>query len=241
MSDHLPLICDIVIQTPAIQQNITLNLKVYLEGAFGTTEMKTDLIPIIPLSQPYNFAPWNYPGTETVTAIPNNVVDWVLIELRDAVNATSANSATRIARQSCFLLKDGSVVGLDGLSLPQFNNSFTQQLFVIIWHRNHLGIMSAAGLTQSGEIYTYDYSSSLSSVYGSGAGYKIIYNGICGMVSGDSNHDGLINLTDKAQWSTYAGENVYLDSDFSMDSEINNHDKNDIWLPNQIFFLQVPQ
>ncbi|MEZ5198088.1 MAG: hypothetical protein R2764_17370 [Bacteroidales bacterium] len=42
----------------------------------------------IPLAQPYNTYPWNYNGDEAVTEIPTeSVVDWVLVELRDAPNA----------------------------------------------------------------------------------------------------------------------------------------------------------
>jgi hypothetical protein len=201
-----------------------------------------NLSGLIPLVQPYNTAPWNYAGSETVTAIPNsNVVDWVLIELRDAANANSANESTRLARKAGFLLKDGSVVGLDGSSVLQFNNSFTQQLFVIVWHRNHLGIMSANGIPESGGIFTYDFSISSSQVFGGNAGYKNLSSGVWGMVAGDSNHDGLINLTDKAQWTAFAGKKGYLAPDFSLDSQVNNQDKNSLWLPNTIKTQQIPQ
>ena len=52
---------------------------------------------IIPLSQPYIGAPYNYTGTESVATIPNaNIVDWVLIEHRKPstglpADATSCN------------------------------------------------------------------------------------------------------------------------------------------------------
>ncbi len=92
---------------------------------------------------------------KVLAAIPNaNVVDWVLVELRDAPSAAAATSATRIARQAAFILNDGSIVGLDGSSVLQFNNAINQQLFVIVNHRNHLGVLSANALTQSGGIYS---------------------------------------------------------------------------------------
>jgi len=64
-----------------IFENAKLNIKAYLQGAFQTTSMDTALKTggYIPLSQPYNVSPWNYNGTESVTAIPNSVVDWVLL------------------------------------------------------------------------------------------------------------------------------------------------------------------
>jgi hypothetical protein len=38
---------------------------------------------ILPLTQPYSGAPYLYNGTEALTTVPEDVVDWVLIELRD--------------------------------------------------------------------------------------------------------------------------------------------------------------
>lgn len=223
---------------------ISLDLLVFLEGPFSTSEMATNLnaLGLIPLAQPYNISPWNYNGTENVPAIPNpDVVDWVLVELRDAANANSATEATRLSRQAGFLLKDGSVVGLDGSSILQFNNSYTQQLFVVVWHRNHLGIMSANGITSTGGIYTYDFSVSESQVHGGSAGYNNIGSGVWGMVAGNATKDGLIDLSDKTQWTAFAGEKGYFDADFSMDAQVNNKDKNDHWQPNTLKIQQVPE
>ena len=122
---------------------VNLDVNVFLEGPFSGTQMTTGLnqANVLPLGQPFNTAPWNYEGTEMVTAIPNsNVVDWVLVELRDAPDAASATQATRIARKAGFILQDGSIKGLDGVSNLAFDNSLIHQLFVVIWHRNHLGL-----------------------------------------------------------------------------------------------------
>jgi hypothetical protein len=227
----------------AVVISINLDLMVFLEGPFSVSEMGTSLnsAGVIPISQPYNSTPWNYSGTESVLSIPNpNVTDWVLIELRDAANAGSATSATRIARQAAFLLKDGSVVGTDGSSFLQFNNSFTQQLFVIVWHRNHLGIMSANGVTISGGIYVYDFSTASTKVYGGSTGYKNITGSVWGMVAGDATHDGLIDLADKTQWAAFAGKKGYLDADFNLNAQVNNPDKDDKWLTNTSKIEQVP-
>ncbi len=63
-----------------------------------------------PLNQPYSVAPWNYPGTESVITIPADVVDWVIVELRDAPDAVSADPASYVAKQAAFVLDNGSVV-----------------------------------------------------------------------------------------------------------------------------------
>ena len=63
------------------------------------------MLPVIPLTQPYNGAPWNYTGTESVATIPAGVVDWVLPELREAATPAQALPATKLAGwpKACFL------------------------------------------------------------------------------------------------------------------------------------------
>ncbi|MCD4730467.1 MAG: hypothetical protein K8R74_07695 [Bacteroidales bacterium] len=238
-----------IILTKGFQQPITvaisgIDLVVFLEGPYAGTEMTTDLnlAGEIPLSQPYTGLPWNYPGTESVGSIPNtDVVDWVLIELRDATSATNATGAKRIAQQAGFLLKDGSVVGVDGLSNLQFSTSFSSGLYLIVWHRNHLGVLSATALTGSGGLYSYDFSTSLSQAHGGGAGYKLVGTSVYGMPGGDENGDGDIDATDKAAWTVNAGtEGGYQSADFNMDNQVNNPDKNDTWVENTTQSSQVP-
>lgn len=230
--------------TGVVISGINLDLLVYIEGPFTGTLMSTFLNAggQLPLGQPYNTSPWNYPGNETVLAIPNaNVVDWVLIELRDAASAALATSATRIARQAAFLLKDGSVAGIDGSSILHFNNSFAQQLFVVVWHRNHLGIIAATGFTETGGVYNYDFSLSSAKVLGGNSGYKNLGNGIWGLASGDATQDGSINQSDRIQWISMAGKKGYLNADFNVNVQVNNLDKNDYWLPNRALSSQIPQ
>ena len=64
-----------------------------------------NLLNYIPTTQPYNIAPWNYTGTESVTTIPNsNVIDWVLVELRETTGgpetATSRDNNCKKSRIS---------------------------------------------------------------------------------------------------------------------------------------------
>jgi len=234
-----------IILTQGFQQPITIIISglVFLEGPYVDTEMNTDLnlAGEIPLTQPYNNPPWNYLGTESVGSIPNtDVVDWVLVELRDTTDAAFATEATRIARQAGFLLKDGSVVGIDGSSNLQFRTSFTNGLYLIVWHRNHLGVLSATSLTQTAGVYSYDFSTSLSQAHGGGAGYKLVGTSVYGMPGGDENGDGDIDATDKAAWTTNAGTGGYQSSDFNLDNQVNNPDKNDTWVENDAQSSQVP-
>lgn len=221
---------------------IDLELKVFLEGPFNGTDMNTEINTILPLNHPYNVLPWNYGGSESVLNIPNSdIVDWLLIELRDAPNAVSAIPSTIVAKQAAFLKKDGSIVGLDGNSNLKFNNSIVQQLFIVLWHRHHLGIMSANPLPGSHGYYTYDFTLSDLQVHGGSAGYVELISGIWGMVSGDANANGTIEINDKSiDWSDKAGKQGYLNADFNMDGQADNPDKNEIWLNNLGKESQVP-
>jgi len=221
-----------------------MNIKVLLEGPFNGTDMNTDLNSnsSIPLAQPYSDLPWSYSGSESVVVIPNpNVVDWVLVELRDTTNASLATSETMITRQAAFLLNDGSIVELDGNSNLQFNNSILHQLFIVIWHRNHLGIMSALPLTETGGIYSYDFSTGNGQAYGIDA-QKNLGGGIFGMVAGDANADGVLNDNDGTEsWHLETGQSGYLGSDVNLNGQSNNQDKNDYWYINNGKITQVPE
>jgi len=222
--------------------DIDLDIKVYLEGPFNGTNMNTDLTGLIsfPLSQPYNVAPWMYMGTENVGSIPPEVVDWILVELRDAADANSATPDAVIEQKAAFLLSDGSVVDLDGTSILTFNHSLISSLFVVIWHRNHLGVMSANPLSEVDGTFSYDFSSALDQAFD--AGQKFLSTGKYGMISGDVDASGLIEPSDKTpSWDTDTGTTGYLQSDLSLDTQVNNQDKNDYWLPNLGEGSQVPE
>ena len=225
-------------------QGFELELNVLLEGAYNGTNMNTALSQFseFPLSQPYNESPWNYYGSESVTVLPNmNIVDWLLIELRDATDAGSANAASVIEHKAAFLLEDGSVVDIDGISNLQFDDGsvINQQLFVVIWHRNHLGILSADALTSNSGVYSYNFHSSVNPAYNNGQ--KELNSGIWGMISGDIDALGSVDVTDiTGYWNQEAGTQGYNAADLNLDTEINNLDKDDYWLPNLGESSQVP-
>lgn len=221
-----------------------LDALVFLEGPFTGSEMSADLNSsgVLPLTQPFSGAPWNYNGTESVSSIPNpDIVDWVLIELRDAPSASDAVAATSITKQAGFLLKDGSIVGIDGSSALQFANAIDEQLYLVVWQRNHLGIMSANPLSRLMNTYSYNFTDDISKSYGGNLGFKQIGEDVYGMAGGDGDGDGIIIFADKQLWDYEAGRKGYLSSDFSLDAQSNNQDKNDIWQKNTSLSSQVPQ
>jgi len=218
-------------------------LTALLEGSFDGTGMTTHLNEeiLIPLTQPYFSPPWNYSGTESVATIPPNVVDWVLIELRDASGAATATGSRVFARKAAFMLKNGYIVDLDGASSIFFNDVFNQNMFVVVYHRNHLGILSANPTTLSGGKYTYDFSTGETQAYGGNAAHKQLATGYWGLFGGNGENDNYINDSDKVNsWAPHTGNSGYLNGDFNMDSQVDNTDKNDIWIDNNGNSSQIP-
>lgn len=228
------------------QPGFELNLKTFLEGPYNGINMfnKLSINGALPLNQPYNVTPWTYPGTENVNSLPNtNIVDWVLIELRETSgNASTATISKRVARKAGFILNNGFIVDLDGISNLQFNLTITQNLFVVIWHRNHLAIMNANPLTASGGIYSLDFTTSPSQSFGGSLAVKQLKTGVYGMFAGDGNSDKTIGINDKTRiWKFHAGQSGYKPADFDLNGQVNNSDKNIYWLPNLGRSCLVPE
>jgi len=227
--------------------SVTFNIKVFLEGAYepgSGGEMSTVLNAegLLPGIQPFapalpyfgnNEPVWLYNGDESVAIAPDDAVDWLLVELRDAPTAQEATSSTIVARKPCFLLKDGSVVDLNGNTPVIFYASFNQGAFVVIWHRNHLGIMSSNAVPGLGGTYVYDFTTGADKIAGGDAGYKELETGIWGMAAGDINADKSTDIDDKATgWSAEAGVYGYYGSDINLDGQTDNPDKNEILISN---------
>ncbi|MCD4694917.1 MAG: glycoside hydrolase [Bacteroidales bacterium] len=221
---------------------IDLDLTVFLEGPFNGTNMNASLNSVLPFSQPFNTTPWNYSGTENVTSIPgNDIVDWVLIDIRDAASADLATPITRIGRHAAFLRNDGKVVDMEGNPVLSFSASVSEGLFVIVYQRNHIPVISGTSLIESGGIYTFDFSTNEGQAFGGAIAHKEVMPGIWAMFSGDGDADGLINLNDKNNvWIGEATTKGYIYGDFNLDIQVDNKDKNENWQPNNGMGSQVP-
>ena len=220
---------------------IDLSLTVFLEGPFNGSAMDTDLNSILPLSQPFNTSPWNYGGTESIATIPEGAVEWVLIELRDATSVGLATGATVIDRQAGFLMNDGQVLDINENPILFFTSTVSNGLFVVVYQRNHIAVISESALSASGGIYTFDFSSGVNQAHGGIDGHKQLTSGIWGMYSGDGNADGTVNPSDISPlWEDQSGNEGYIESDYNMDGESNNIDKDDYWVPNENKSSQVP-
>ena len=222
--------------------DLKVDLTAFLEGPYNGSTMTQGLAGLVPLNQPYNTSPWNYTGSESIAAIPANAIDWVLIELRNATTAGGATSGTRIGRKAAFLRNDGRIVNLDGtLNLNFGPLSVTNSLFVIVHHRNHVSVLSATGVTQTGGIYTYNFTTGSGQAYGGTLAHKLIGSGVWGLFGGNSDGNGVVDSNDEDPiWENQAGTKGYLKSDFNFDTQSNNKDKDNIWAPNLGKGNQVP-
>ncbi|MCB9206747.1 MAG: hypothetical protein H6611_05435 [Ignavibacteriales bacterium] len=126
-----------------IESNISLALKIILEGSYNNSVMQNNLKDVIPCVQPYGSNPWGYGGSEEVNRdfiIGNNIVDWILVELR---NGDTAEEATEICGIRAGLVNtDGTVLDIDGNPNLKFLGVNPGNYFVVVHHRNHLSIMS---------------------------------------------------------------------------------------------------
>jgi len=163
-----------------------LNLKIFLQGNYSGGSMTTTLNSngVLPVRQPYNVSPWNYNGPEKVSVVDSiptggngkadffdnnpNIVDWVLVELR-----TGPAANTAVAKRAGFIKSDGTIVGLDGVSPLRFGVS-GGDYYVVIYHRNHLAVMSATTVTLSNaSVASYDFTTGSDKFYGTGGAVQL--------------------------------------------------------------------
>ncbi len=120
-------------------QGVLAQIKIVLQGPYNSSSnlMNTALQSNneIPLTSPYP------EDQRTVKSVPSNVVDWVLVQLKDSVNGPV------VASRSAFLRKDGWIVDDNGtgteipIAAPHGN------YFIIVKHRNHLAVMSSSAVS----------------------------------------------------------------------------------------------
>jgi len=228
---------DLALEWKLADPKYTFNVTAFLRGAWNGTTMNTSLNSggIIPLSQPYNIAPFNYAGTESVGSIPNaNIVDWVLVEHRKPATGlpADASSATITGRKAAFLLNNGTVVDLDGVTPLSFNITKQGSSFVVIRHRNHLGVLSNSIPSNAAGTFANDYSSLANSYKAPGVPSDpvLLLSGGSkyGLWAGDANKNGVVNVTDvNAIKIAIAGSaSGYLFTDANLSNSINVTDVN---------------
>ncbi len=212
-----------------------LNIRVFLAGPHIGGGMHTGLniAGVIPLTQPYNSPPFNNAGTETIASIPEDMVDWVFVELR---NGTMESDV--VGRRAGILRSSGHITDLDGgvLKYPGIDDG---SYYVVVYHRNHLAIMSANPILMEGSV-SYDFTDDLAKAFGTNPMRDI--SGEFVMWGGDGNSSGDTTAFDFLnEWlpinGTVAG---YYGGDFNMSSTATAFDFLNVWLPANGMASQVP-
>ena len=222
--------------TVTVEHAVELELKAFLEGPFLNGSMITylNLLGFMPLNQPYNQPPWNYNGNETVSTIPTFVTDWVLVELRETVgDVTTATSDKIVFRKACFIQNDGNIIDLDGSYPITINAEFENNVYIVLWHRNHLPVISAYPLEYNAGIYHYDFTTFAEQVYGGELSSVEVGIDVWGLASGDGNNNKEIDNLDKNDiWLPNNGNMGYYIGDYNLDGQVNSSDKVIKWEPN---------
>jgi hypothetical protein len=155
----------------------------------------------IPLSQPYNTLISNgstaYSGTETVAQSvlnvtgDNAIVDWVLIEMRDAANPSNVPTN---GRRAALLQRDGDIVDVNGTSAVSFPNLPKGSYQVVIRHR-----LCLATRTNTTVNFLYSNTPSVNFTTNTNAlatSQKLLATGIYGLYIGDTDRNGDISIQD---------------------------------------------
>lgn len=232
---------------PCSSTCVPIDLKIWLEGVYDPVadSMTTELynMALLPAGQPYNTAPWNYPGTEgngwTINDYPPGTVDWVLLSFRTALSPSFT-----VFRKAALLLSDGSIVFADGcIERSELINTY---LFVVVEHRNHIGVMTALLQDNTNWWMTYDFTAQDGyTSNGSGTGQKEITPGNWALIAGDIDQSDTpsydVNAGDKTIWAVDNGLfNIYKGSDVNLDGDVNGLDRI-LWQYNSGIFSVVPR
>ncbi|MEZ5537269.1 MAG: right-handed parallel beta-helix repeat-containing protein [Thiolinea sp.] len=188
-----------VTDNPDLGGDVRISVKALLQGAYKTTDgLMTDNLRasgVLPVSQPYTAAPFNYPGNETINLDKitvtgsEAVVDWVLIELRSSDDPTVI-----VAAQSALILRNGNVADaqLTGKELS-FTGVAPGSYYVSLRHRNHLGVMTASPVALSNRTELVDFTDPETEVYGTHS--RIINGAVALLWTGDINQDDQLILS----------------------------------------------
>ena len=155
-------------------EGVFVDARAILSGAYGPDGigiMNDDLRSggLIPLMEPYTAMGFTLdePATTTTQALTwtlsTAIVDWVMLELRDATDATEV-----VGRRAALIRRDGKVVAVDGVSTVGFcvpNGNY----YVVVRHRNHLAVMTAAPIALTATATLIDFTDPATLVYGTDA------------------------------------------------------------------------
>jgi hypothetical protein len=179
---------------------------------------------LLPTTQPFNTAPWQYMGNETAdfaNASLTNIVDWLLLELRSAADINVV-----LAQQAVLLQNDGTLIDATGsadICLDPIADN--ESYYIVLRARHHMAIVSANALTIP-TATSYDFSMGANILYPTSQAFMIAPDTYA-LWAGDMNADGIISVTDFNVYGMFSGDiNTYTPADLNCDGFVTTGDFN---------------
>ena len=209
-----------------LQQPVVFPINVALGGAYdetvGNMASNYQQYQLLPYEQVFAQNPWYYDGVETIFSADNTIIDWVLVEVRDAEDVF-----TIIEQKAALLLEDGRVVGADDFddALKFYQLSPNKAYHVSIKTRHHIGVMTAQPYFLANNP-TIDFRDATIVLDGFNQ-LKMLPDGSFGLGGGDFNGDGFIKVADlNVYLQNEGGIFIYMPGDVNCDGEVNEFDLN---------------
>ncbi len=216
---------------------VQVAIKVYLQGAFinpnsGEESLMRDDLRIAGgvygSTSPYSDSASISDAIKMDDAGTNSMVDWVCVELRDA-----SDSSIIIAEKTGVLQRDGDIVNTtDNRISPLSFNVPSNNYYIVIKHRNHLGIMTASATSLSSSLTTLDLSSNSNLITGGSNALINMGGGIFAIPSGDFDENGQVQNIDTNSVIQLLGVSGYNKADLDMNGQVQNSDINNLLNPN---------
>ncbi len=208
---------------------VKVKAKTVLTGAYssgGMMSVTDEFRGRIRNEQPYNRTPWFYVGNEVISSPPNNMVDWILIEVRSA-----ADNYQILEQKAALLLENGNIVDIAYLDNPSIDgvyfNNITPNMnyYISIKHRNHMALLSGSAISLP-NASSHNFMS-LSGIFGSSSQLVDLGSGYYGMTPGDFDSDGTITVNDFNEYVIQASIiNQYVDGDLDLNDSVTVTDLN---------------
>lgn len=127
-------------------------------------------------------------------SIPTYAVDSINIELR---NAQTAAGSTIRKFAPAWLLTDGTIRNFTNTAnYVEFDTTIAGSYYLVVRHRNHLGIMSLASMKVDGSTSPTPYNFSTAQTQAFGTNPMAAVGARFGLFAGDTNSDGFVTSTD---------------------------------------------
>ncbi len=214
-----------------LANKLSLTLDLWLEGPWNGTDMDDDLISTqlasFPLAEPhtgYGYIQKAFGGGETTTGTiltTNNVIDWVLVELR-------STTSDIVATKSGLLMNNGMVINPDG-TLPMTIEGMPEgNYYVVVKHKNSLAVMTDAVVNFAGGSAAVSFKGNVG-VEGGAAAQQELSAGVFGLYQADLDGSGTVDAADRSAAWNDRNASGYERSDANLSGTVEAADRSAAW------------